>query len=170
MKTETRTERQQISAVGRVSGVVTRARARGGKPTLLTPDVEKAICADLRLALPDKYAAEANGIASATYYEWLAKGETGEEPYAAFYAAVTRARAQAACNLTRKALAGGKGASHATWLLERRFREFYGPQQRLELAGDPNAPLHINRTKDLLDGLTIEELRKLANLPNEPED
>jgi hypothetical protein len=37
--------------------------------------------------------------------------------------------------LTRKALAGGPGSSAATWKLERRFPQYYGAKQKVEIAG-----------------------------------
>ena len=134
---------------------------------MLTPEIQDAIWADLELALPDKYAAEANGIASSTFYEWLEKGAAGEEPYVTFSAGVTIARARAVRKLTERALAGGSGCSQATWLLERRYRKDYGPQQKIELGEDPDAPLGGKRRSvdEWLDSLSIEHLRLIADAP-----
>jgi 20S proteasome alpha/beta subunit len=54
-------------------------------------------------------------------------------------------------NLSTKALAGGKGSSVATWILERRFREDYGP---------------VNRIDQTID-LTMQKLLKAFDPPAE---
>jgi hypothetical protein len=102
-----------------------------GRPTRLTAAVQAAICANLELALPLKLAAEAEGIPEMTVHHWIESGKEGREPYAAFSEAVTRAKAKAAKNLVVRSLAGGKGSANANFHLERRFREDYGPVQKL---------------------------------------
>lgn len=99
-----------------------------GRPSKLTPEIQAAICKHIELSVPEKYAAAANGIDESTFHEWMKKGAAGAEPYAAFSKAVSQARGWAAVNLTARALGGGPGASQATWLLERRFRDEYGAQ------------------------------------------
>jgi hypothetical protein len=111
--------------------------AQRGRPTLLTDTVSEAICVNLELAMPLKLAAECEGIGERTVHEWIERGENGEEPFSAFSAAVTRARAMAAKNLTKSALAGGKGSGAASWFLERRFRADYGAHQTIDLNADP---------------------------------
>jgi hypothetical protein len=86
-----------------------------GRPTKLTPDVERAICANVALSIPDKYAAEEAGIDDSTFQLWMRRGREGRAPYAAFYRAVTRARASAVRSLTIRVLGGGKGSAGATW-------------------------------------------------------
>jgi hypothetical protein len=71
-------------------------RSRLGQPkgstAFLTTALTKAICAMLEIAVPEKYAAEANGIAEDTFHAWMRKGEEWFEPYLEFRRAVTRAR------------------------------------------------------------------------------
>ncbi len=138
-------------------------QARGaGRPTKLTPEVQRAICESIALSIPYKYAAEEAGIDEDTFALWMRKGREprARAPYAAFYRAVTRARASAVKSLTVRVLGGGKGSAGATWLLERRFREDYGPSQKVELSEDPNAP--FAGVSAAMKALTTEELRKLA--------
>ena len=45
-------------------------------------------------------------------------------------------------NLTARALAGGNGSSQATWFLERRFRDEYGPHVLVGGVADA-APIQI---------------------------
>jgi hypothetical protein len=112
------------------------------RPSKLTPEIEKAICKQLELAVPEKYAAESNGIDESTFHDWMKKGAEGVGQYADLYQAVKRARARAVGNLTARALAGGAGSSQATWFLERRYRKEYGPQVLLGGVADA-APISI---------------------------
>lgn len=110
-----------------------------GRPRRLTPALQKAICLNLTLAMPLKLAAEAEGVAESTLYEWLERGNAGkegDEVFVAFSGAVTRAKAEGAKSLTARGLAGGKGSHAALWFLERRYREDYGPVQKIVFDGE----------------------------------
>jgi len=131
-----------------------------GRPTKLTQDVERAICANLALSIPDKYAAEEAGIDDITFQLWIRRGREGRPPYAAFYKAVTRARASAVKSLTIRALGGGKGSSASMWTLERRYRNDYGPSQKVELSENPDSPMGGIRAA--LEGMTMAQLNVLA--------
>jgi len=133
---------------------------QAGRPTKLTPETQRAICESIALSIPNKYAAEEAGIDEDTFALWIRKGREGRTPYAAFYQAVTRARACAVKSLTVRVLGGGKGSSGSAWLLERRFANDYGPRQKVELSEDPEKPL--GNIRAALDGMSIEQLRKLA--------
>lgn len=94
-----------------------------GRPTKLTPQVEARI---LKVVVEGNYAetaAEAAGIDRATFLRWMQRGRDGLEPYAAFAAKVTRARAEAETKLVRVIRQSG-GAQGAQWLLERTRRRF----------------------------------------------
>lgn len=92
----------------------------------ITPELIEAICEDLEVAVPLKYAAEAQGLSESTVYEWLAKAKAGNKRYTEFADRVKRAQAKAVGILHRAALIGGKGSSGATWLLSKRYRKDYG--------------------------------------------
>lgn len=130
-------------------------RPKGSSP-LCTPETQKAICDALELSVPDKYAAEANGIDERTLQKWVEKGADGTEPYASFRAAVTRARAKAVLNLTGRALRGEKGSAQATWFLERRYRKEYGPVQRIEHAGPDGGPLQIEAAEHVAQAVRAD--------------
>ncbi len=84
------------------------------------PAIAKAICAHLELGVPVALAAEAEGVSRSTAHRWI-------EQYPDFADRIMRAVARGGVHLHCKALEGGTGSSQATWVLERRFREFYGP-------------------------------------------
>lgn len=96
------------------------------------PVLAKAICENLELGMPLTLAAEAEGVARRTVYEWV-------EHIPAFAAQVTRARAIGARRLAAQALEGGKGSAMAGWMLERRYHDDYGPPRN----ADKTAPSEV---------------------------
>ena len=72
-----------------------------GRPVELTPMLKQEICDLLSDAVNLETACELVGIAKATYYNWRERGESGEEPFAEFLDAATRARAKAKLTLLR---------------------------------------------------------------------
>jgi hypothetical protein len=129
-----------------------------GNVTKLTPEVSATICKETELALSLEKAANLADVDLSTVKHWIKRGkETGEEPYASFAIAIARARAQAAKNFTLIALSGRKGSDKATFFLERRFREDYGPVNRLEHSGPDGGPIaHTDITK-----VSDEDLAKI---------
>jgi hypothetical protein len=104
-----------------------------GPVTKLTPEVSAKITSAIEKTVSLAHAAASASIDHKTVQHWIKRGrETGDEPYASFAVAVDRARGQAVVNMTDLALAGGKGSSLATWFLERRYREEYGPVNRID--------------------------------------
>ena len=119
-------------------------RQTPGRPSKLTVRLQAAICKKLEIAVPEKYAAEANGIDESTFHDWMRQGVDGREPYARFRQAVKQSRAQAVCNLLFRALAGGKGSAAAMWLLERLFPDAF--RLRTTAGATPDAdPLWAER-------------------------
>jgi hypothetical protein len=66
-----------------------------GRPTVLNEQVYRKLLEALRGGAFDWVAAEAAGIHRSTFYNWLARGEQGEQTWAGFAREVLRARAQA---------------------------------------------------------------------------
>lgn len=115
------------------------ARPKGTTGTQrITKKLTESICKMLEIAVPQKYAAEANGIHEKTFEYWMRKGEEGDPSYVNFFRAATRAKAKAVPNMHVRALSGGKGSNAAMWLLERRHHEEYGLRQRVDYSNmDP---------------------------------
>jgi hypothetical protein len=126
--------------------------------TKLTPEIQAEICGKIAPgSVSIRSAATSSGVSYESVKTWIRRGASGEEPYASFARAVECARGQAEVNLSAKALAGGKGSSVATWMLERRFREDYGPVNRLEHSGPDGGPIaHTDITK-----VSDEDLEKI---------
>ncbi len=143
-----------------------RGRPRGrpkGSGLTLTPEITKAITDALALAMPFDLACGCAGVPPRTGRDWKQRGEAGEAPYLDFVASVTRARCEAARHLTVRALGGGKGSSQATWFLERRYAEHYGPVQRVEHSGPGGRPISIEARP--LSQMSDEELLRIAEQP-----
>jgi hypothetical protein len=130
-----------------------------GTPEKLNAEVQQAICESLKIGLPAKYAAEDADVSERTLRYWCQLGESGIEPYAAFLAAVTQARARGAKNLLTRALKGERGSSAAMWTLERSYRPEFGAN--VMISGTPNGnPIRVeNDTTD-----TIRQSREANKL------
>jgi hypothetical protein len=108
------------------------------RPTKCTPALTKLVCKELEQGMPLEPAANAQGIADSTLYEWLDKGLQEIQPYAAFTDAVVRARGIGELRLLRTVLKGdtagrsfGKAKS-AAWVVEKTRRQRYGQQVALK--------------------------------------
>ncbi len=111
----------------------------------------------LKIAVPAKYAAPANGVSERTYRVWMEQGEKGVKPYDEFFAAVTRAKGESVAGMHVRALGGGKGSSAALWLLERRYWRDYAQHQRVEIA--PADPLASMEPDEIDAELTAQRKR-----------
>jgi hypothetical protein len=65
-----------------------------GRKTLLNPALTKRICKLLAEGSAIKSACILCDVGERTYYDWQDRGQNGEEPYATWFVAVTRAREQ----------------------------------------------------------------------------
>lgn len=100
------------------------------RPTSLTPTVQAAIVEAIEAGNYRSTAATAAGVHRNRMAEWEKRGETGEEPYASFAAALQQAEAKAEIKLldeirnAKPAVAGINGADlwqAKAWIMERRF-------------------------------------------------
>jgi hypothetical protein len=113
-----------------------------GRKILLTPALQVRICKLLSQGSAIKSACIVCGIGERTFYDWRDKGKAGEEPFARFFSAVTRAREQHKANLIQRIVAAIKADwKAAAWLLERQFpADFSRPEQREIIIERPPPP------------------------------
>jgi hypothetical protein len=113
-----------------------------GRPSSLTPEIQKTIVAAIRAGSYNEAACRAVGISETSFYRWMEVGEADRErgvesAYADFWEAVTRASAQAevhAVGLIRQAMPDDwRAAAH---YLERRFPRRWGRRDSVELGGE----------------------------------
>jgi len=113
-----------------------------GRPTKLTEKIATNIVATLSEGSFIDTAAKANGVTVQTVYNWMERGEADSvagkvTDYAAFFEAVTCARASAESNAVkaiRDAMPDDWRA--AAWFLERTFPKRYGKRVLPMLAED----------------------------------
>jgi len=122
-----------VDATGRPRG--------GGKPTLCVPEGYEPLLGLLRMGMYVQQACGMVGIAKGTIYDWLKRGAVGEEPYATFASAYEKAAAQAEMTALADIRAGKNNWQSRAWFLERRFRDRWGRNDKLEIK--PVAPERV---------------------------
>ena len=114
------------------------------RPTKLTPEVHEAIVDGINAGLTFRLSCARAGVTSATFYNWLKKGEAAQSgALMEFFDAVERAKADSALRLisqiTLQAPADWRAAA---FILERRFPDDYG--RRAELTGKAGGPVQVD--------------------------
>lgn len=115
---------------------------RRGRRTLLTPELQQAICANIAAGLSQRDAAELAGVPSSTFYGWLQRGETerkrlekskrakpkaSEKPFMEFSEAVKKALLDyKKARITGIQQAAAEHWQANAWILERRFPNEFG--------------------------------------------
>ena len=97
-----------------------------GRKTLCTPQLRKQFCDALAKSHTIKNACVVAGIGESTFYQWLARGMTGEEPYVKFVELVKVARARGLVALVESIITDKDWRAKA-WYLERVWPEDFGP-------------------------------------------
>ncbi len=151
-------------------------------PRKLTDPVTATIVDALRAGNYVEQAVAATGIHKATYYRWIAQGETdleaGEDTaQARLCDAVARASADSEAEYVAMVKAAGERGSWqaATWFLERRYPSRWGKAatplpERTKGAADPYGDLSDHEVAELArtallgfdDGYTADEAAQLA--------
>lgn len=94
------------------------------------PQILKRILADIKKGSPNKIAAEANGVAESTFYDWIRQGifdlqHDVESEHAALAVSVRAIEQDEIQELRIKAKASDKGHRGAEWTLERAYWRHY---------------------------------------------
>jgi DNA-binding transcriptional MerR regulator len=150
--------------------VVTEPRATG-RPSKLSPEVQKIIVTAVSRGMYYEAAASLAGVTYATLRNWYNRGEVEaerrssprvksgtrkwerEQPYFEFFDALKKAQATAQYNALRTIdTASNSGTwQAAAWLLERRHPDQFGRRDRIDA--------NVAQTDD---GMTVEEWREQA--------
>jgi transposase len=97
-----------------------------GRKSRCTPQLQKQFCDALAKAHTIKNACVVAGISESAFYSWLAKGMSGEEPYAKFVELVQDARARGMVALVESIITDKDWRAKA-WYLERVWSQDFGP-------------------------------------------
>lgn len=130
----------------------------------LTPALQKKIGSNIVLGMPLKYAAEVSGISEKAFYNWMNEGEKAKSgKFYDFYNYITECKAKAIqthLNTIKKAANDGNWLP-AAWMLERRYPEYFGKRDKL----DVDANMKLSGKIDI-NTLSDEQLIEIIN--NEP--
>ena len=163
-----------------------------GRPSKLTPELLAEITKRIAEGDTPEDAAELTGIAPSTFYDWMVRGKSGDEPFGSFRRAVTRALAEFRSNAVRTVLDGdsqGVGfgpAKAALEVLSRRWPKQWAQRVKHELedaerfmldalervCGDPDVLERVLTQKDLRVVFVAfcEELTRLDGEAETPGD
>jgi hypothetical protein len=97
-----------------------------GRKTRCTPQLQKQFCDALAKCHTIKNSCVVAGISESTFYQWLAKGMIGEQPYAEFVELVQDARARGIVALVESIITDKDWRAKA-WYLERVWSQDFGP-------------------------------------------
>ena len=123
------------------------------RPTKLDPQTTERLLEAFKLGQTSiTMACAYAGIGERTYYTWMEKGDTGEEPYAQFRQDIEKARADAVMTnlvVIRKAAAEGTWQA-AAWWLERSMPQQYG-RKAIDIQ-------HSGRIDVTINGVNVDDL------------
>ncbi|GAF75146.1 unnamed protein product [marine sediment metagenome] len=125
--------------------------APGGRPTLLTLEVQEQIVRVIQAGNYREVAAQHAGIGERTLVTWMAKGKEEEEGiHYEFRRAVLKAEHDAEIAMVvRVRQAAAEDAKHAQWWLERKFRQRWGREKTVKHSGDPDNPLQVDHNVNI---------------------
>lgn len=131
------------------------------RPTKLTSAITSKIVEAIKAGATHEHAAQYAGINVATFYDWKAKGEAGEEGFSEFSDALKTAEGQGAVELLKRikeASEDPKFWTAAAWILERRHPDIYGKQKLdITLSGSIDVKAYKGFSPDEWDEPTASE-------------
>jgi hypothetical protein len=105
-------------------------RTKPGRRTLCTPERVEAIVAVVEAGGTDADACAEAGIAPATFYGWVDRGENGEAPYSEFLEALSRARARRPRAVLRRLADHPDWRAQVAYLHHLEARQLAAPRRR----------------------------------------
>lgn len=153
-----------------------KTKRTAGRPSLLTPDVQKKICNMLSTGNFRKIACKSAGISHRTFNDWMTIGENESSgPHRDFRQAVLDAESKAEIYAVASIIAAGKrDPRHLEWWLSHRFPERWADRSRAEYRAQlklqhSGMVANVDISMEDLSKLTDEEVRLveriLAKLP-----
>lgn len=140
---------------------------RPGRHTDLTPELQKVIVDAITRGNYAITAIRLAGITEPTYYDWLKRGAAGDEPYAAFAAAVEHAGAKAEDAAMLKSQSAAPGWQAHMTFLERRFHQRWGQKDALYDERKRQAKLDADKSKVEIE--TLKAKLKLLEAGQDPD-
>ncbi len=101
-----------------------------GRPKLCIPEITNPIIESIRLRVPYKLAAQANGVHESTFYNWMNRGEADlkegvDSPEANFFERVKGVEHDLIIQHNENINQSPERWQAQAWLLGRRWHEFY---------------------------------------------
>jgi len=121
------------------------SKKRPGRPLVLSATLTKTLCDAIRMGCSDRLACESAGISPATMYDYIARADSGEQPFVEFAEQVRAAKskiAQAMVSVRTKAALGGDWRAAQAWLGAHRIDEC--ARERLEVSGPEGGPVQVD--------------------------
>jgi transposase len=123
------------------------------RPTKLNDELTDLICENIELGLSYNLACQGAGITFETFNQWMKKGDAvDDDPHTDFSIKVHAAEAACTKNCLMRIR---EAADHGTWtasawLMERRYRNDYGKNERIDLKNEHSGAVKIVefRTED----------------------
>jgi hypothetical protein len=141
-----------------------RSKTKLGRKTLLKAALQKQLCDLLAAGNTIKTCCDVCGIARSTFHDWIQRGENGEEKFADFSEAVSRARGRAKTKLVKVLVdAAPLDWRSAAWLLERGWPNEYGRTWR-----EPTTPDEANENDATSVTVVIRSDKSREELLNFP--
>lgn len=106
-----------------------------GRPTLCTPELAERIGTELQKYGFVRPVLMLLGVPERTHYDWIERGETGEEPYATYSQTIKKAVAEWQLSRLGRISGAEQGWQSSAWSLERSDYATYGQRQQLEHSG-----------------------------------
>lgn len=135
-----------------------------GRPTKCTPEIIEKAAEYLQAGATIRIVCDALLINQSTYYDWMSRGEAGEEPFRTFSERAKQASSEGALSCLRYAASGEKGWQGPAWLLERRHGYYKTEVQEVRAAApggyDTSTPEGIAKLKADLAALPKGLLRE----------
>ncbi len=146
-------------------------KLRVGRQPSLEKDrqLTERVCALLAEGVSIQTACNLCGVAERAYHDWTRRGQAGEEPYATFFDAASRARDSWKARLLRR-LNEADDYRAITWLLERCFPAEFGPKHEEGQRGSngllpPSSPGPVVHVTVMRDKATDEARKRFGTPP-----